>query len=68
MKSKILLMLIPSGVLLGLLGTYLMIQGVGTLKLAAIIVLTALVMSIIMERIIRDTYDEEEEEDDTDDE
>jgi hypothetical protein len=66
MKSKILLMLIPSGVLLGLLGTYLMIQGVGTLKLAAIIVLTALAMSIIMERIIRDTYDEEE--DDTDDE
>lgn len=63
MKSKILLMLIPSGVLLGLLGTYLMIQGVGTLKLAAIIVLTALAMSIIMERIIRDTYDEEEDDD-----
>jgi hypothetical protein len=66
MKSKILLMLIPSGVLLGLLGTYLMIQGVGTLKLAAIIVLTALVMSIIMERIIRDTYDEEDDDNDQD--
>jgi hypothetical protein len=59
-------MLIPSGVLLGLLGTYLMIQGVGTLKLAAIIVLTALVMSIIMERIIRDTYDEEDDDNDQD--
>lgn len=66
MKSKLLIMLIPSGILLGLLGVYLMMQGVGALKLTAIIVLTALAMSIIMERIIHDTYDEEDDDNDQD--
>ena len=67
MIGKFLLMFIPSAISLGLLGAYLLASGMSVRKTILIIVLSALIMSVLMERIaLEGEYYEED--DDNDDE
>lgn len=66
MIGKLILMFIPSAVSLGLLGIYLMAEGVPIGRSVLILVVSALLMSWLMAKIaLEDEYfDEEDEKDD----
>lgn len=57
MINKIILMFIPSGVSLGLVGAYLISQGTSPVKAIAILAISAFIMAVIMVRVAQDDDD-----------
>ena len=67
MIGRFVLMFIPSAISLGLLGAYLLASGTSVRRTILIIVISAAIMSVFMERIaLEGEYYEDDEEDDDD--